>query len=437
MPKSCLEHQKGTRKLLADLLYKDNYCLCIPEPELIKLHLNTVSSSWIQKLLLSKNTLGLSVIPMFMLIFIKNKLLTAEQSYRLQQLLYLLVTQAEINTIDQIFSEKLNNEMDWVYYILKELMKFTHYDFLLSQEKKLRIIAFAECIEFFLEKSSPEKVTELGLDPEKKGFPVIQKVMYLIAYKPLDPLQVSYLTSITKKLIYKTSKLAIDRQILQIQFEGFSFIWCALSTSLQLVFLDEEINQVKIDSYRSLISFFLNKMDSEKLMAILLEKNGIGYFFVLRYIFFIQSKLTQENQEKIKPFNTDFNLWLKSLFSVLTIETIELMLVKLPSLLLTNTSFPIVNRKKIMNQFFDYLFNFTQLKSHEIARLNVLKEQLDNQIFPISKPIKLFRQVRAYFNLFKLQLNFSSVKEIKELDDDLNENSTLIRHSDYAKLVYS
>jgi hypothetical protein len=60
---SPIDNQKGTRKLLVDLL-KKGYCLCIPDPNLIKSYFEEVRSSWVQRFLLTKNTLELSIIPM-------------------------------------------------------------------------------------------------------------------------------------------------------------------------------------------------------------------------------------------------------------------------------------------------------------------------------------------------------------------------------------
>ena len=92
---SWLDNQKGIRKLLVDLLYKKGYCLCIPDPKLIKSYFEQVRPGWTQEFLLSKNTLGLSVIPMFMLIFVKNKRLTTDQSKRLLELLHVLMSRLE------------------------------------------------------------------------------------------------------------------------------------------------------------------------------------------------------------------------------------------------------------------------------------------------------------------------------------------------------
>ncbi len=79
MLRSRIDYQKGTRKILVDLLYKKGYCLCIPDPKLIKSYLEQVRSTWIQKFFLNKNELDLAIIPMFMLIFINNNCLTYEQ----------------------------------------------------------------------------------------------------------------------------------------------------------------------------------------------------------------------------------------------------------------------------------------------------------------------------------------------------------------------
>ena len=95
-------NNQETKKILVDLLFKKRYCLCIPDTKLIKSRFEQVSPTWLQQLFLSKNAFGLSVIPMFMLIFVKNKHFTADQSKHLLELLQVLMSQAEIDTIDQI-----------------------------------------------------------------------------------------------------------------------------------------------------------------------------------------------------------------------------------------------------------------------------------------------------------------------------------------------
>lgn len=147
---SRLDNQKGTRKILVDLLFKKGYCLCIPDPEIIKSHLEQVRPNWIQKFFLSKNDLKLSVIPMFMLIFVKNKSLTSDQSRSLLYLLHVLIARSEFDTIDQIFFDNKMNQIGWVYYILSELIKFTLDDFGISDKNSKRIMALAASIEFFL-----------------------------------------------------------------------------------------------------------------------------------------------------------------------------------------------------------------------------------------------------------------------------------------------
>jgi hypothetical protein len=233
---SRLENQKGTRKRLVDLLYKKGYCLCIPEPELVKSLFEQVRPTWIQKFFLSKNELELSVIPMFMLIFVKNRSLTEDQSKRLLELLYVLITQAEFDTIDQLFFDNKVNQMTWGYYVLNELIKFTLADFVKSEENGKRIMAMAAAVEFFLEKTSMLTMTKFSLNTENSAFNIIQKLLCVIAYESLHPSQIIYLSSLSKKIISKMSDFGIETLCFQTYRNGFSFIWYALGTWLQLVF---------------------------------------------------------------------------------------------------------------------------------------------------------------------------------------------------------
>jgi|ERR1043165_2811184 hypothetical protein len=201
---SRLDHQKGTRKILVDLLFKKGYCLCIPDPNLIKSKFELVPSSWIQRLLLHKNTLELSIIPMFMLIFIKNKSLTTDQSKRLLELIHVLLSQAEFDTIEEIFFENHFKQMAWVYYLLSELIKFTRDDFVTSDENSKRIMSMAASIQLFLDKANILTLTQLVLNTENIGFNVIQK-LDSIDYNTLHPIQVIYLGDIRKKIISKTN----------------------------------------------------------------------------------------------------------------------------------------------------------------------------------------------------------------------------------------
>lgn len=201
---SRLDHQKGTRKILVDLLFKKGYCLCIPDPNLIKSKFELVPSSWIQRLLLHKNTLELSIIPMFMLIFIKNKSLTTDQSKRLLELIHVLLSQAEFDTIEEIFFENHFKQMAWVYYLLSELIKFTRDDFVTSDENSKRIMSMAAIIQLFLDKANILTLTKLVLNTENIGFNVIQK-LDSIDYNTLHPVQVIYLGDIRKKIISKTN----------------------------------------------------------------------------------------------------------------------------------------------------------------------------------------------------------------------------------------
>ncbi|MFM2321885.1 MAG: hypothetical protein RLZZ225_38 [Pseudomonadota bacterium] len=433
-----LASQKGARKVLIDLLHKKSYCICIPEPELVELYFNQVSPRWIQDFLLTKNTLGYSVIPMFMFIFVKNKHLDSLQSLRLQRLLYLLIAQVNISvSVDQILLENKNNKAAWIYYVLYELMQFNLSDFLESSDKRIKILSLVECIEFFLEKSSAEALTRLCLNTDKKGYHIIQKAMYLIANEALHPLQRVYLTNITEKLIQKTIPMAIESRIFQIQQQGFSFIWCTLCVWLQLVFTDGVFNHAKIDNFTRLINGLLDKVRSESLMQILLERNGIGYVLILFHILFRQSKLSDFNQESINSLNPIFNRWLKKIFANITITIIESMLEHLPNLLLKDTRLSKATRQKLMTGFFDYLVQFSRLKSDDLLYLDRLKERLEDQFLSGNKVVKLFQWVQTCCNLFKPCVSLSGcTSKSSELDASQDETYALMNNSGRVQLNY-
>ncbi|MES2998306.1 MAG: hypothetical protein V4700_03175 [Pseudomonadota bacterium] len=98
-----------SKKLLTKLLYKKNYCPCIPDPEVVASCLQKLDKAWIKEFLLQKNVIGFSVIPMFMLIFIKNKRLEDEKNQRLSQLITRLVQQLDAPAIGRILLELERN----------------------------------------------------------------------------------------------------------------------------------------------------------------------------------------------------------------------------------------------------------------------------------------------------------------------------------------
>lgn len=427
---SRLDNQKGTRKILVDLLYKKSYCLCIPDPKIIKSYLEQVRPTWIQKFLLSKNTLELSVIPMFMLIFVKNKRLTADQSQRLFELLHILISAAEFDTIDQVFFDNNVDQIAWIYCILNELIKFTLADFVKSDENNKRIMTMAASIEFLFDKASVFSITKFCLNPENIGFNVIQKFFYVIAYETLHPCQVVYLSAISKKIIDKTTNFCLETLIFQTQRNGFSFIWCALGTWLQIVFECENSNKFKSKPYTELINILFEKIDNEKFSSILLENENKGYILILRFIFSHRFMLSLSPRDLTESFNF-FKLWCKKIFSTLTIQQIELILDNLPLLLINDLSLSSRDRQQLLRVFFDYLFEFCRLQPQELATLKDLKERLEDRFSLGNKIIKFFRQVRAHCHFFN---NTNFQKEINQQDEiPLNESSDLLS-CEYARL---
>ena len=427
---SRLDNQKGTRKLLVDLLYKKGYCLCIPDPKLIKAYFEEVRSSWIEKFLLSKNALELSIIPMFMLIFIKNKSLTADQSKRLLELLQVLLSQTEFDTIEEIVFDNNYKQMDWVYYMISELIKFTLDDFATSDKNSKRIMAMAASIELLLDKASILTLTKLTLNTENTGFNILHKLLYVIAYENLHPNQIIYLSTISKEIIDKTTNFGLETLIFQTQRSGFSFIWCALGTWLQIVFERENSNQFKIKHYTQLINSILEKIGAEKLSSILLEKETKGYIIVLRYLFFKRFRFSLFHRDLRESFNF-FKRWCNKIFSTLTFHQIELIVETLPLILNNDLALSVSDKHQLLQQFFAYLFNFCNLQAREIATLKDLQERLEDQFFPSNKIIKFFKQVRTRCHFFD-RSNFQSlINNAEEISP--NESSDLL-NPEYARL---
>ncbi len=416
-------NNQETKKILVDLLFKKGYCLCIPDTKLIKSRFEQVSPTWLQKLFLSKNAFGLSVIPMFMLIFVKNKHLTADQSKHLLELLQVLMSQAEIDTIDQIFFDTKVKRVAWAYYILDELLKFTLDDFVISDKYSSRIMTMAECIAFFFDKASVVAITKLTLNTENTGFNVIHKLMYVIAYENLHPNQVTYLSNISKKIIDKTTNFELQTLIFQTQRNGYSFIWCVLGTWLQLVFECENSNQFKVGHYTQLINFLFEKIDCENLSSILLENETKGYIIILRYLFFKRFELGAFHYDLTESF-TFFKQWCKKIFSILTIQQIEFILDNLPLLLINDLSLSNDDRRYLIRNFFAYLFEFCKLQPQEIALLKDFQERIEERFPSRSKIIKFFRQVRAPCHFF----NCTHFRNLINKEDEisLDESSHLL-----------
>lgn len=427
---SRLDNQKGTRKILVDLLFKKGYCPCIPDPEIVKSYLKQVRLSWIQKFFLSKNALELSVIPMFMLIFVKNKSLTIDHSQRLLELLHILMSRAEFATIDQIFLDNKMNQMAWSCYILNELIKFTLKDFVSSDKNSKRMMALAASIEFFFDKASALTMTKLSLNSENTGFHIIHKLMYVIAYETLHPSQVIYLSAICKKVIDKTTNFGLETLAFQTRPNDFSFIWCVLGTWLQIVFERENSNQFKINHYTQLLDSLLEKINDEKLSSILLENETKGYIIILRYIFFKRFRLSSSQQDLSEAFKF-FKRWCTKIFSELTIRQIEIILDNLPLLLINDLNLSNGDRRTLMQEFFAYLFEFCRLQPQELVLLKDLKQRLDDRFFPSNKIIRFFKQVRTHCYFF----NSASFRNVIQKQDDisLSESSDLLS-PEYARL---
>lgn len=431
---SRLDNQKGTRKILVDLLFKKDYCLCIPDPKLIKSHFEQVRSSWIQKFLLSKNALELSVIPMFMLIFIKNKSLTAEQSKRLFELVQILLSQTEVDTIEEIFFNNNFKQIVWIYYMLGELIKFTLDDFVTADKNGKRIMAMAASIELFLDKASILTISKLTLNTENTRFNILHKLLYLIAYESLHSSQIIYLSTICKKIIDKTTNFGLETLIFQTQRNGYSFIWCTFGTWLQIVFERENSNQFKIKHYTHLINTMVEKINGEKLSSILFEKETKSYIIVLRFIFSKKFRFSLLHRDLIESFHF-FKQWFHKIFSTLTFHQIELILETLSLVLNNDLTLYISDKRQLQQQFFDYFFKFCKLQAQDIARLKDLQERLEDRFFPRNKITKFFEQIRAHCRFFN-HTNFQgSINSEDEIFPD--ESSVLLSEYDKLNAKYS
>jgi hypothetical protein len=421
-------NQKGTRKLLVDLLFKEGYCLCIPDPNLIKLQFEQAQSSWTQRFLLSKNKLGLSVIPMFLLIFIKNKCLTANQNKRLLELIDILISQAEIDTIDQVFFDYDTQQMAWIYWLLAELVDLTLEDFISAKNNK-RIITLATAIGILFDKADSVTVTKFILNTENNRFNILHKLFYVIAYASLHSSQIIYLSAISEKIIAKTTDFGIETLSFKIQRSGYSFIWSVLGTWLQIVFEPAKTNRLRIKHYTKLINYLFEKIQVEKLSSILLENETRGYIIVLRYFFFQRFRFNRDLSESFH-----FKRWCRKIFSALRIQEIELILDNLPLLLNSNLYLSFDDRLQLVQNFFAYLFEFCNLKILEISKLKELRELLLDRFFPSNKMLKFMKQLRvsccscSFFTSTRFQNSIISEDEIL-----LNENRELLE-PEYARL---
>ncbi|MDQ8040225.1 MAG: hypothetical protein REH83_07465 [Rickettsiella sp.] len=110
---------------LKELLYKENYCLCIADPHEVKVLFSQLDPAWIKTFLLQKNPLGFSIISMHILIFIKNKSLNSKECKQLLSLLNLLLYQLEPSSINQVQYEsgELTDYKCIINYLSYELLQ--------------------------------------------------------------------------------------------------------------------------------------------------------------------------------------------------------------------------------------------------------------------------------------------------------------------------
>ncbi len=224
--------------------------------------------------------------------------------------------------------------------------------------------------------------------------------------------------------------MGIETLSFQTQCNGFSFIWNALGTWLQIVFECENSNQFKIRHYTQLINSLFEKINNAKLSSILLENEIKVYTIILRYIFFKRFRFNLFHRDLIEVFSY-FKPWCKRIFSTLSIQQIELILDNLPLLLINNLDLSNNDRRQLMQNFFGYLFEFCKLQPQDSARLKDLKKRAENHFLSSNKILKFFKQVRVHCHFFNCT-NFRN--SINRMDDiSLDESSDLLS-SEYARL---
>ena len=410
--------QKGFRKKLIDLLYKEGYCLCIPDVSAVQALLDKVNKIWLQTFLLTKNPSGFSVIPMFIVIFIKNKQLSAEACANLLDLIGLLLRQLESVAIARILFEKKADNPALVYYLFNELLQSKR-----LLKNRVRMQALASCLQMLLEKINAEIINDIILDSEEKGFNVIRRVLAGIAYNALDEEQIPCLVNITKRLIAKSGSATIDKRILQIQCDGFSFMWCSLAAWLEYV--SESLSDRRtIEGLATLITVLLEKADISQLPEILIEKEGEGFSLMLAYV--LLTTLPILSYEEKHYLTTLYLPWLEKLFSRVDYAQGEVIIEKTFALLMNNTRLTLLEKQRIESQIFGYLLCFTTLTAAERTHLSDLREQLTQQFFPVQSAKKsLLSPIRNYFSLFKQRFALRSSVYSQQLE--LNESTPLIR----------
>ncbi len=260
--------------------------------------------------------------------------------------------------------------------------------------------AVASCLQMLLEKVNTEVVNDIILGFAGKGFNVIQKVMACIAHHTLDEEQTNNLVSVTKLLITKADTATIDRQLFQIQNNGFSFMWCSLTTWLENVSKPLS-NRLKIEGLATLITVLLEKADACKLPLLLIEKEGDGLRLIFSYVFFTTSPLFAH--EKKQYFNKFYSPWLEKLF--LRVDRIqgEVLIKKTFDLLMNNTLLNLQEKQRMEGQIFAYLIGFAELTAEEKDHLSRLREERFSKVFfPVRGASKtLCSPIQNYFSLFK------------------------------------
>lgn len=145
------------------MLYKKAYCLCIPDPMMVKSLLDEIDKKWIRVFLMQKNSLEFSVVSMFVNIFVKNKQLTIKECKKLLDLIALLIGQLEIIDCDKIPFEKKHDNPIIFYCLFNELMlaKKRSPSRISAEIVPVRVQSLVNCLHMILGKMSMQTINLL------------------------------------------------------------------------------------------------------------------------------------------------------------------------------------------------------------------------------------------------------------------------------------
>lgn len=421
-----LEQQKSTRKKIIDLLYKENYCICIPIPNMVQSLLDKVNKTWIQVFLLKKNPCGFSVIPMFMLIFLRNRLLNGEESDQLVNLIHLLMNKLERAQIDSIlFETKVNSTNKIFFYSLfSGLIQAKS----AKVNEAIRMQGFYKCLQLLLAKVSVEAISCLVLDLKERNIYLIQQAMHSIAYTSLFETQMAYVLVITKNLINQSSQEVVDSSANHC-YEGSSLIWYGIATWLRVI--KEEISErFRAECLAAIITALFDKISKKTLSQLLLQGEEEALISSFTYIFFTE---LSEPKKHYRSFHDSFFIfWLEKIVSNANVEQLVMVINKTFPLLHKESALTYFEKHKVASQFFSYVVRFANVSSEERDQLRCISETISEEFFSVHLSRKcLFESLRSHFTLFKQRFCLSNSKDRRKFNEssDINERSALIMHA--------